>query len=151
MDWITANAHHLLLALLLFIGIGVCVAVIIFIRHGRDPLACLPRDDEKPDWLIGTAFVALILAGNAWLDMRDLRNIDAAVMEQRRIQAGYLPSDRASLQIDINRSCGPRTEGMTDQLVMTIATRSDLHHTVTGCSRISHRQFMPKQREQVRG
>lgn len=148
MDWITANAHHLLLGFMLFIGVGVCAAVIIFIRHTRDPLV---HHEDKPDWIIGTAFVALILAGNAWLDMRDLRNIDAAVMEQRRIQAGFLPADRASLQIDINHACGPRTEGMTDQLVMTINTRSDLHHTVTGCSRISHRMYQVKPREQVRG
>ena len=150
MDWITANAHHLLLALLLFIGIGVCVAVIIFIRHGRDPLACLPRDDEKPDWLIGTAFVALILAGNAWLDMRDLRNADAAIAEQRRIKAGYFPADRASLKVNLNQ-CPPRTDGMTDHIVMAIATRADGGHTVTACSRIAHRQFIANERKGVRG
>lgn len=119
MDWITANAHHLLLGLMLFIGIGICVAVITFIRHGRDPLAAIiPSRADKPDWLIGTAFVVCILAGNAWLDLRDLRNADAAVAEQ---------------------------------LVMTIATDSDLQPTVTGCTRVGQRMYQPKAREQVRG
>jgi hypothetical protein len=147
MDWITTTAHHLLLGILLTIGIGICIAVIACTRRARDPL---PRYDDKPDWIIGSAFVVVILAGNAWLDLRDLRNIDAAVAEQRRIKAGYFPADRARLNVNLNQ-CPPRTDGMTDHVVMAIATRADGGHTVTGCSRISHRQYQVKPREQVRG
>ena len=147
MDWITANAHHLMLALLLTIGIGICIAVIACTRRTRDPLA---RRVDKPDWLQGTAFAIAVLGLFTWLNIRDASVIDQVIAEQQRIDAGYLPTDRARLNVNLN-DCPPRSDGMTDQIVMTIATHADHGPVVTGCSRIGHRSYQAKPSNIVKG
>jgi hypothetical protein len=104
-----------------------------------------PKDGPNaPCWALGIAFVVGFLALDIWNDHRADTIIRAQIAEQDRIHAGYLPRDRAQLQADINKHCGPRTDGMTEQLVMTITTASDLQPEVTGCTRIEHRQYARK-------
>jgi hypothetical protein len=145
MDWITANTHHLLLGLLLLLGLGIAALCVTFIRHGRDPLRpVVGTQKEKSDWLLGSAFVVIILAGNSWLDNRDAK-IHAQISAQRAlVMAGYVPDEHARFDVNLNQ-CPPQSPGMTDQVLMVIATQADGKHVVTGCSRIAHRMF------QVRG
>ena len=155
MDWITANAHHLLLGILLLIGLGICIAVIACTRRTDDLLTRAKRirrihPDDKPDWLQGTAFAIAVLGLFTWLNIRDARVIDQVIAEQQRIDAGYLPADRARLNVNLN-DCPPRSDGMTDQIVMTIATHADHGPVVTGCSRIGQRMYQAKPRQQVQG
>lgn len=152
MDWITANAHHLLLGLLLVIGLAIAITAVVFIRHARDPLRPVAGPEkEKSDWLTGTAFVIAIVIGNAWLDNRDARiaaEVDAA---RALVSAGYFAPERATLTVNLN-DCPPQRDGMTDQVIMVIATQPDGKHTQRGCSRIAHRQYeVRKLREGVRG
>lgn len=100
---------------------------------------------NKPAWLLGIVFATGFLALDMWFDQRADTGIRAQIDEQDRIHAGYLPRSRSQLQADINHHCGPRQDGMTDQLVMTITTASDLQPEVTGCSRIAHRQYTRKE------
>ena len=104
-----------------------------------------PKDGpNKPCWVLGIAFAVGFLALDIWNDHRADSVIRAQIAEQDRIHAGWLPRNRAQLQADLNKHCGPRTEAMTHQLVMTITTASDLQPEVTGCTRIEHRQFALK-------
>ena len=99
---------------------------------------------SAPCWTLGIIFAVGFVALDIWNDHRADSVIRAQIAEQDRIHAGYLPRSRSQLQADINEHCGPRIDGMTDQLVMTITTASDLHPEVTGCSRIAHRQYTRK-------
>lgn len=151
MDWITANAHHLLLALMLAIGIAVAVTCIVFIRHARDPLRPVRGHKEESDWLIGSAFVVVIVLGNAWLDNRDAQIAAKVTAVQQLVKAGYFAPEHARLDVDLNQ-CPPRTDGMTDIVLMAIVTQSDGKHIQRGCSRIAHRQFVKEQKNgRVRG
>lgn len=144
--------HHWVLVILCLIGLAFCACIIIGLRRAQDPLACISRRrDDKPDWIQGTAFAIAVLGLFTWMNIRDVRIADQAIAEQQRIQSGYLPADRANLHIDINANCGPRIDGMTDQIIITIATESDLHDRITGCKRIGQRMFQVKPSNIVKG
>jgi hypothetical protein len=147
------QAHHWVLVILCLISLCFCAAIIVALRRSRDPLIGAARrvqSGDKPDWLQGTALAVAVLGLFTWLNIRDARVIDQTIAEQQRIDAGYLPTDRARLNVNLN-DCPPRTDGMTDQIVMTIATHADHGPVVTGCSRIGQRMYQTKPREQVRG
>ena len=141
MDWITANAHHLLLGLMLALGIAAAITIVVFIRHARDPLRPVAGSDkEKSDWLIGTAFSVLVLVGASWLDQRDARIAAEVTAARELIKAGYFAPERATFTVNLNE-CPPQREGMTDIVLMSIVTQADGKHVVRGCSRIEHRQY----------
>lgn len=136
----------IIIAILMLLG-GAFIGIILYAQHSRGPLDHLPtREDYKSNWPLGIAFAVSLIALYTWSDERD-RNLQARIAEQHRTQAavaaGYLPPDRARLTVDLN-DCPPRTDGMTDQVLMAIATQADGQHTITGCSRIAQRQYTVK-------
>jgi len=140
---------NLLLITLLVLGVAIIAAIIIALRRvrGANPLPLyFPKDykrqrHDEPNWFLGGCLVVALVALYTWTDDRDTRVIARVNAERAAIEAGYLPGDRARLTIDLN-TCPPRTDGMTDQVVMVIATKRDGGHVVHGCSRIAERQYM---------
>lgn len=135
---ITEHTHTFII-LMLIVGV-------LFIGAIAHCIWTAPK--QGPDaisWTLGILFVVGFFALDIWNDHRADSVIRAQIAEQDRIHAGYLPRSRAQLTADINKHCGPRTDGMTDQLVMTITTESDLQPEVTGCNRIAHRQYTRKE------
>lgn len=147
---------NLLLITLLVLGLGVVAAIILFLRriggagisaytappyypadHKNTPR---PRNDN-PHWILGVGLAVALIALFAWRDDRDTRWLAAVQADRAALEAGYLPNDRARFTVDLN-TCPPRTDGMTDQVVMVIATQRDGGHVVHGCSRIAERQYM---------
>lgn len=158
MENLLGSTHdYWLIAALTLLGIGVCGLVIHTIRRAnrygdqffetRIDIPRWPLDHRKhrhhddPNWILGVGITAALLALYTVTDDRDTRIIAEAEAERAQIAAGYLPDRAARLRVNLN-DCPPRTDGMTDQVVMVIATRADGVHTLAGCSRIAHRQYV---------
>jgi len=139
---------NLLLITLLVLGVGIIAAIIIALRRvrGANPLPLyFPKDykrqrHDEPNWFLGGCLVVALLGLYAWTDDRDTA-IARVEHDRARLAAGYLPPHHARLVVDLN-TCPPRSDGMTDQVVMVIATQRDGGHVVHGCSRIAERQYM---------
>lgn len=137
----------IIIAVLMLLG-GALIGIVLWLTWcARTPLDHLPtRDHYKSHWPMGIALVFTLSALYAWTGERD-RNLQARIDNQARVQAlvasGYFHPDRARLTVNLN-DCPPRTDGMTDQVLMAIATQADGQHTITGCSRIAQRKYVVK-------
>jgi hypothetical protein len=140
--------QNLLLLVILLLGVGVIALVLITLRRLRGPEPGhinkvtgyqRPRADQ-PSWFWGGALAVSLILLFAWADDRDTA-IARIEHDRARLAAGYLPPHHARLVVDLN-ACPPRSDGMTDQVVMVIATQRDGGHVVHGCSRIAERQYM---------
>jgi len=146
---------YLLAALLITIVIGVvALTLILWRRMPQKPPAARPKLKDRPDWPMGVGVVIVMFAFFSWLDTRDERirlEMEAQGQIRALINAGYLHPDRAWFKANLN-DCGPRTDAMTDQVVMVITTEADGKHQAAGCSRIAERQYIVKPRvKQVQG
>jgi hypothetical protein len=147
---------YLLAALLISIAIGVVVCfLIIFRRIPRKPPSAQRRSlQDRPDWPLGIGVVVVMMGLFSWLDLRD-EKFHQQMIENAQIRnlinAGYLHPDRAWLNVNLNE-CGPRTDGMTDQVLMVITTEADGKHVAAGCSRIAERKYIVRPKaKQVQG
>lgn len=127
------------IAALLIAGLATLYAIWRALRHGAKP-------NESAAGL-AVAILLLLLMGA--LDTRDKRITEIEDLAQQRLDAallarGHLPRALSRLTVDLN-DCPPRTDGMTDQIVMTITTQADRGGPiVTGCSRIAERPLIAR-------
>jgi len=160
-NWNTADT---ILVILLLLGFVIC-AVTLYIARRFNPTPDITpqkrswftdhktRDHKDgPSWFWGTSIAVALLLLFGLQDDRD-RAIQLIAAERdaevAAIEAGYLPRALSKIEIDVNKICGPRAEGMTEQM-MVIVSAADNKPVVSGCSRIAHRPYMRKQ-SQVRG
>jgi len=142
---------YLLAGLLIAFVVGIAAAVLLlWWRYSPKPHKPTIRNDhrldDRPDWPLGIGIVVLILAGFSWLDSRDAKiiaELEAQGQIRKLMAAGYLRPDKAWFKANLN-DCPPRTDGMTDQVVMVITTEADGKHKSEGCSRIAQRQYIVK-------
>ncbi len=94
---------------------GACIGATLLMHHRDRPP---PRDHGKPPegWLLGIGGAIAVLGLYAWLDERDAR-IEAMLRTPARVAQ--------RLTVDLDTLCPPRTDGMTDQVVMAIGTQAD--------------------------
>lgn len=130
----------------IILGAGIAACVIALRRRNHDPL--LPDTPDTGPWVCAVAAFIAFGALMHWFHIRDERIIAenaakqlAGEHEARNISAGYLPRSMAEFTVDLNL-CPPQTDGMTDQVVMAIATRRDGGHEFHGCSRIAQRGYL---------
>lgn len=155
--------HYWLLAALALLAIGICGLILYTLRRGdtdkffdagtspwpRD--YAKPRRPDDPNWFLGGITVIGCIAVFAVADDRDARVHRAEQQRQAIAAAGYLPPEQARLDVNLNRDCPPRRDGLSDQLVMTISTQADTGPVITGCSRIAHRQWVREQGKGAKG
>lgn len=131
---------HVIAALLIILAFALCASVIVLLRRGRN-------QDSESHWLGGIAFVVLYFTFMHFIDAREA-TIRAEMQREARIadmiRAGYIHPDKSVFRADINQ-CPPRTDGMTDQLLLLITTESDTAPRITGCTRIAQRRYIVKQ------
>lgn len=127
MPLVTDN-NLIVIAILMAMGGGVIATILLMTRSQR-----------LHNWALGAAATLCALVIFGFLDDRDARLARADTQRQAIAAAGYLQPEHARITLDLNRSCPPRTDGLTDQLVMTISTQADHGPVLTGCSRIAHR------------
>ena len=124
-----------IIAVWLLIGALFITAIFIIKRQPREQ----PRGNHTAPILFIIIGVALVYAQ---LDARERRLNETLATQQRDaklLAQGYLPPALSRLIVDLNE-CPPRTDGMTDQVLMTITTQADRGGPiVTGCNRIAHR------------
>ena len=101
------------IALLIVIGGAVVGAILALSGHTR-----------SSNWLYAGSFALLTLALLGILDDRDQR---IAAAEQGRIV------------LNLNDHCPPRTDGLSDLVVMTLSTQADHGPELTSCARIAER------------
>lgn len=137
---------YLLAALLISVALGIVITfLILWRRMPRNP-ASIKATKEAHDWPTALLIVVLMMAGFSWLDSRDAKviaELEAQGQIRKLMNAGYLHPDRAWFKANLN-DCPPRTDGMTDKVVMVITTEADGKHKAEGCSRIAHRQYIVK-------
>lgn len=148
-----------LLGTLLLAGLGLAAAILYSLRH-RDPPRITARDlaeprawrdyrdtrpeEQRPHWIAGTLVAVALIGLFSWLDGGDARlqaHIERQRLEEQRIADGYIPRRHERVEVNLNH-CPPRSDGMTDQVVMVIIASADGGHEIAGCSRIAERQFM---------
>lgn len=129
-----------IIAVWLLIGALFITAIFIIKRQPREQ----PRGNYTAPILLIIIGVALVYGQ---LDARERRLNETLATQQRDaklLAQGYLPPALSRLTVDLNE-CPPRTDGMTDQVLMTIATQADRGGPiVTGCSRIAHRPHIAR-------
>lgn len=133
------NDHHLLLGIILLLALCIAIYAIYLLRMSAGPVTGWSRD-----WIFAFGIIVALLGGNAWLDERDAKAVAQMEREGRireLMNAGYLRPDKAWLNVNLN-DCPPQIAGMTEQVVMAIATQPDGAHVVQGCSRIAGRQYV---------
>jgi hypothetical protein len=94
----------------------------------------LMPDEREQRIMIG---LALLIIAALTIDPRDDIYISAA--DRALIDAATLAEQKITLNLD---DCGPRTDGLTDQIVMTIEAQADQAPRITGCVRIAQRQYI---------
>ena len=124
-----------IIAVWLLIGALFITAIFIIKRQPSEQ----PRGNYTAPILFIIIGVALVYAQ---LDARERRLNETLAAQERDaklLAQGYLPPALSRLTVDLNE-CPPRTDGMTDQVLMTITTQADRGGPiVTGCNRIAHR------------
>lgn len=134
---------YLLAALLICMILSVVITVIVLMRRTPPDLSHRERK-ERHGWWIAVIFTVTYLGFMSWIDTRDqniIAELEAQGQIRKLINAGYLRPDKAWFKANLNE-CPPRTDGMTDQVVMVITTEADGKHQARGCSRIAERQYI---------
>jgi hypothetical protein len=129
--------HPELILALLAIGFAVVGLILLFLRRMRDPLPP-SRHNDRPDWYQGTALVVAVIGLFSFMDSRDARIARDEQATANLIARGYLPPDVASITVNLNQ-CPLRSDGMTDTVLMVIASAADKKPVLQGCSRIANR------------
>lgn len=130
---ITDSSLIIIIPLMVIGGIVIGFIARELYRQGRN---LLPSERAQH---IGIA-IALIAIAALTIDNRDDIYISAA--DRVLIDAATLAEQQITLNLD---DCGPRTDGLTDQIVMTIEAQADQAPRITGCVRIAQRQYTAKQ------
>lgn len=109
---------------------------------------CALRHPKSSDQVLPSVSLAVIaFIVMLGIHAHDKRVAARAAIEQQQLAQGYLPVEHAQLSVNLNERCPPRTDGMTDQLVMLITTQADHQPEITGCLRIAQRPYLVKEKK----
>lgn len=117
----------ILLCLLIFLG-GLIVGIVLQALRATGQ-NFWPSERCQRAYIIAALIVIALLTVNPAPDI-PLTPIDRALVR--------VPPER--VVVDLSH-CPPAMPGTTDQLLMTIETRSDTTPLVTGCTRIAEREY----------
>lgn len=101
----------------------------LYIDHKHQRLT----DRDRPHWLLAVLFSAALLGLTSWTSLRD---------EEHRHEQARWNAERARM-VALDR-CPQPAAGYTDVVVLVIRSSADDKPTVTGCSRIAERSFVPR-------
>jgi flagellar basal body-associated protein FliL len=126
---ITDSSLIIIIPLMVIGGIFIGVIATLIHQSGRKLLP----EERSQRILIG---IALIAIAASTVDSRD--DITISATDRAVITALREPDHLITINL---ADCPPQSEGSTDQLIMTITSRSDTQPEVTGCARIAQRQY----------
>lgn len=122
---------------LLVAGVATLYAIWRTLQPGTVPGSGVPE-------LVLAILALIVLLG---IHSHDKRVAARVALEQQQLAQGYLPVEHAQISVNLNERCPPRTDGMTDQLVMLITTQADHQPEITGCLRIAQRPYLVKEKK----
>jgi len=129
------NLEPTLIAIIALITLG--SAFLVVMCYAIDRAHCSMRETERLHWmaLIGVIVICALMFTGSKPDPF-ITALDRALITEP-------PQPRRLFTINL-ADCPPQTDGTTDQLIMTISSRSDTAPEVTGCTRIAKRQYLTK-------